>query len=74
MQPQMPHAFAFVDLSRGAVQRHDAGAAEAQIVLERMPCAVNLAFFSGTTHLMDQLVALSQAGRAKRVPLRQQPS
>ena len=61
-----------VSLSRVAVQRHDAGAAEAEIVLQRESRAVDLACLGRAAQLLRQLVALRQAGGAERMTLRQQ--
>ena len=55
-----------------AVQRDHAGAAEAEVVLQREPRAVDLARFGRAAQLMRQLVALREAGGAQRMTLGQQ--
>src|SRR3989442_5591422 len=54
------------------VQRHHAGAAETQVVLQRQPRAFDLALVGLAAQLLDQLGALRQAGRAQRMALGQQ--
>ena len=56
------------------VHRHDARAAEAEVVLQREPRALDLALLGLAAQLPHQLGALRQAGRAQRVALRQQPA
>jgi hypothetical protein len=54
------------------VHGHHAGAAQAEVVLQRDPRAIDLALAGGAAQLVGQFVALGQAGRAQRVPLGQQ--
>src|SRR5664279_1433180 len=54
------------------VQRHDAGAAEAEIMLQRQSRAVDLGCRGGAAQLTRQLIALREPGRAERMALRQQ--
>src|SRR5450432_640695 len=56
------------------VHRHDAGAAEAEVVLERDLRVRHLALVGGAAQLPDELRALRDAGRAERMPLRQEAS
>src|SRR5689334_6015740 len=58
--------------SGALVERHDAGAAEPEIVLQTDPRAFDLCRCRGTAKLPRQLVALREAGRAERMALRQE--
>src|SRR5436309_11934669 len=58
--------------SHAFVQRHHAGAAQAQVVLQRQPRAFDLALVGGAAQLVCQFVALRQARGAQRMALAQQ--
>src|SRR3954466_3860318 len=51
------------------VEGDDTGAAEAEIVLQGEPCAVDLPCLRRAAQLMRQLVALRQTGGAERMAL-----
>ena len=55
-----------------AVHRDDARAAEAEVVLQRHLRVLHLALVRGAAQLPHQLGALREAGRAERVPLREE--
>src|SRR4051812_46481513 len=58
--------------SVAAIHRHDAGTAEAEVVLQRDLGALDLAGFGLAAQVPDQLGALREAGGAERVALREQ--
>ena len=63
------------DLSRSsvaAVHRHDAGAAEAEVVLQRGPHIIHLSLLRLSPQLPDQFRALRQPGSADGMTLGQQ--
>src|SRR4051812_26643562 len=60
--------------SEALVEGDDAGAAQADVVLQAEPRALDLARAGLTAELPDELRALREAGRAQRVPLGQQPA
>src|SRR5690606_16719453 len=60
--------------SGALVQRHDAGAAQAEIVLQRETRVLDLPRFGRAAQLVRQLVTLREARGAERVPLREQPA
>src|SRR5690242_18207568 len=59
---------------RLAVERDDAGAAEAEIGLEAEPRPLHLPRIGSAPQLVGQLVALRQPGRAEWMALGQQPA
>src|SRR5262245_21618802 len=60
--------------SGALVERHDAGAAKPEIVLQADPRALHLPGLRRAAQLPRQLVALRKAGGAERMPLGQQPA
>src|SRR3546814_12130710 len=60
------------DVCSSDLEGDDAGAAEPEIVLERVARALDLAFVGASAKLVGELVALREPRRAERVALREQ--